>query len=95
MKLETVRDNLKRTIYGKEMLLETYENPSVGRHNAGSQMAMTATIEFLKVNIDELKKILADIELCTNDADANSWIENPDRMGGQFTQEEINNASKW
>ena len=24
-----------------------------------------------------------------------SWRDNPDRMGGQFTQEEIDNAGRW
>lgn len=24
-----------------------------------------------------------------------SWRDNPDRMGGQFTQEEIDNSEKW
>jgi hypothetical protein len=24
-----------------------------------------------------------------------SWIRNPDRMGGQFTQDEIDNTSNW
>lgn len=24
-----------------------------------------------------------------------SWRDNPDRMGGQFTQDEIDNAEKW
>jgi len=49
----------------------------------------------LKVNIDELRRILKDVEVCCKKATLDSWKENPDRMGGQFTQEEIDNANKW
>jgi hypothetical protein len=64
MNIQTVADNLRRTIARKEMMLATYENPSVGRHSAGGQAAMTATVEFLKINIDELKRVLQDVEQC-------------------------------
>ena len=95
MNLQTIITNLQNTIAGKEMLLVTYENPSVGRHDVGSRMAMTATIEFLKVNIDELKRILADVEKCVEKDVEQSWRDNPDRSGGQFTQDEIDNANRW
>lgn len=62
MNIQTLAQNLRRTIAGKEMMLATYENPIVGDHSVGSRMAKTATVEFLKINIDELKKILADVE---------------------------------
>ncbi len=85
MNIYTVRDNLKNTIADKEELLalcpETEKNINIRA--------------FLKVNIDELKRILQDVEVCCEKATEQSWRDNPDRSGGQFTQEEIDNASKW
>ena len=79
----TVRDNLKNTIAGKEqMLAEKIERNEQGWFNSTSEIvANRATIEFLKINIDELKKILADVEKCCETAAANSWI-GVDRQGG-------------
>ena len=95
MNIETVAQNLRNTIAGKEMLLATYENPLVGRQDAGGRMAMDMMIEVLKMNIGELKRILEDVEKCVADDVEQSWRDNPDRMGGQFTQDEINNLEKW
>lgn len=94
MNLSTVITNLKNTIAGKEkMLAATQENYRLSSMAEG--MALTATIEFLKINIDELKKILADVEVCYEKATADSWALNPDRSGGAFTDEEINRAGEW
>ena len=38
-----------------------------------------------EAQIEKLKKQISD----------DSWITNPDRMGGQFTQDEIDNAGAW
>ena len=95
MNIQTVAQNLRNTIAGKEMMLATYENPSIGRHDVGSRMAMTATIEFLKINIDELKRILDDLVECQVKGVEQSWRDNPDRSGGQFTRDEIDNAGRW
>lgn len=93
MNIYTVRDNLKRTIAGKEKYLsEIYEAREL---NKGSDMASYAVAEFLEVNIDELKKILADVEKCVAKDVEQSWRDNPDRSGGQFTQDEIDNANRW
>ena len=79
----TVRDNLKNTIAGKEqMLAEKIDRNEHGWFNSTSEIVSTrATIEFLKINIDELKKILADVEKCCEKATADSWI-GVDRQGG-------------
>lgn len=61
MNLQTVITNLKRTIAGKEMLLATYENPSV---NPYPKFVKEAMIQFLETNIDELKRILQDLDQC-------------------------------
>ena len=85
MNIQTVAQNLRKTIAGKEELLKEYQclrEPSAVR-------------DYLEVNIDELKRILADVEQCCEKATEDSWRENPDRMGGQFTQEEIDNHGRW
>ena len=105
MNLQTVITNLRRTIAGKEMMLKEYNkavNISVDPLDVGERMAITATVEFLEINIDELKRILQDVEVCAEQnihlhqqLNAASWLINPDRSGGQFTQDEIDNASAW
>ena len=87
MNLQTVAQNLRNTIAGKEMLLDTYKNPSVNPYN---KFAKDAMIDFLEININELKRILQDVESCVAKDVEQSWRENPDRSGGQFTDEEIN-----
>ena len=92
MNISTIVQNLRNTIAGKEMLLDTYKNPSV---NPYPKFVKEAMIDFLEVNIDELKHILADVEKCVEKDIEQSWRDNPDRMGGQFTQDEIDNANRW
>jgi hypothetical protein len=100
MNIHTVRDNLKNTIAGKEKMLKDIKfNMAFGdgswQSDIGKQMALHATIEFLEINIDELKRILKDVEGCVAKDVEQSWRDNPDRSGGQFTQEEIDNANRW
>ena len=101
MNIQTVITNLKNTIAGKEMLLaEKIDRKEHGWFNSTSEIvANRATIEFLEINIDELKRILKDLEQCAADSKEFStwahWQQNPDRSGGQFTEEEINRANEW
>lgn len=78
MNIYTVRDNLKRTIAGKEMLLATYENPEVKAYPKAVRETMSTMLE---ININELKEILKDVEVCCNQALEASWALNPERMG--------------
>ena len=86
MNIHTVAANLRNTIAGKEKMLNdqwnkmAFGDPS-WQGDIGKQMAIQATIEFLKINIDELKRILADVEKCCENATAQSWI-GVDRQGG-------------
>ena len=57
MNIYQVRDNLKNTIAGKEQLLEKYL-----KNLCLAQLPEDATVSFLKINIDELRRILADVE---------------------------------
>lgn len=96
MNIYTVRDNLKNTIAGKEYLLDQYSRALEGDKMLYEQkIAVGAACEFVKINIDELKKILQDVEVCCEKATEDSWALNPDRSGGAFTQNEIDNASRW
>jgi len=98
MNLQTVITNLKNTIAGKEGALDEYNkalNVRVDPLDAGERMAIIATVEYLKINIAELNRILDDLVECQVKGIELSWRDNPDRMGGQFTQDEIDNASKW
>lgn len=72
MKLETVRDNLKDTIKGKEAMLAGLRKDDSAGYYVLSHM--------LEINIEELKKILADVELCIEPKV--SWSGARDRNGG-------------
>jgi hypothetical protein len=98
MNIQTVAQNLRNTIAGKEQALKEYNkalNVQIDPLEVGERMAITATIEFLEINIAELRRILQDVESCVTQDVEQSWRDNPDRMGGQFTQDEIDNATRW
>ena len=98
MNIQTVAQNLRNTIAGKEKYLAECNkalNVQVDPLDAGERMAITATKDFLEINIGELKRILADVESCVAKDVEQSWRDNPDRMGGQFTRDEIDNANRW
>jgi len=66
MNIQTVAENLRNTIAGKEQLLARY-NARLVPHPAPDDVTWFASkyiVEFLEVNIDELKRILQDVELC-------------------------------
>ena len=54
MDIYTVRDNLKNTIKGKELLLKEREE------NFGSSIVNNV----IRINLTELRAILADVEIC-------------------------------
>ena len=93
MNIQTVAQNLRNTIAGKEQYLARLGSTRDMRE--GSAMAIEATRQFLEININELKVILFDVEQCIAKDVEQSWRDNPDRMGGQFSQDEIDNADKW
>lgn len=65
MNISTVATNLRNTIAGKEELLANLKS---------RRIPPEATIKFLEVNIDELKRILQDVEVCIADEiDANKF----------------------
>jgi hypothetical protein len=96
MNIQTVAVNLRNTIAGKEQMLEKTIKARENNDLAQTpDSALYATIAFLQINIAELKRILQDVESCVAKDVEQSWRDNPDRMGGQFTDEEINRGSAW
>ncbi len=98
MNIHTVATNLRNTIAGKEnMLLAVQQERTFVGLRDGEDIALKTTAQFLTINIDELKRILEDVEQCCTQATEQSWRDNPDRMGGQYTQEELYdpNRTNW
>jgi hypothetical protein len=93
MSIQTVADNLRNTIAGKEnmLLFVQQERTFVGLRD-GEDIELRTTAELLELNIGELKRILQDVEQCVAKDVEQSWRDNPDRMGGQFTQDELNES---
>jgi hypothetical protein len=55
MNIQTVADNLRVTIAGKEELLADLK---------GRRITPEVSIHYLEININELKRILQDVEQC-------------------------------
>ena len=65
MNIYAVRDNLKNTIAGKEKYLSQVDSAlAEGLASSQLRIALSTTQEFLAINIDELKRILQDVEQC-------------------------------
>jgi len=64
MNIQTVADNLRNTIAGKEKLLGELRARTGVKRDSVDHIVFVASIEFLKVNIAELKQILNDVEQC-------------------------------
>lgn len=71
MNVYQLRDNLTNTIKNKRELLDAMSDVSFD----------ALVVRFLKINIDELERILVDVEKCCDQSTRESWISNPERMG--------------
>lgn len=78
-----VRDNLIRTIEGKEALLENYNKASLRAQelDTADRITIAAMAGFLSTNLEELRAILKDVTICCNQATEASW-QGVDRQGG-------------
>lgn len=76
----TVRDNLKKTIEGKEAYLARVNEDRMSE-DAHVRMMAYAILKMLEININELKVILFDVEKCCEEWNLMSWEINPERMG--------------
>ena len=63
MNIQTVADNLRKTIAGKVKHQVELEY-ALTLSTMAEGTALTATLEYLKINIDELKRILQDVDQC-------------------------------
>jgi hypothetical protein len=63
MNIQTVKTNLEKTIAGKEQMLAQYRTMTLVLRQDESP-EIYATVKFLEINIDELKRILQDVEQC-------------------------------
>ena len=87
MNIQTVATNLRVTIAGKEELLTELK---------GRRIPPEVSIHYLEININELKRILEDVEQCAKQAADDSWVTNPDRMGGGgWSAEELDPNRGW
>jgi hypothetical protein len=89
MNIHTVKQNLLTTIASKEKFQDEL------RQEVDPSPATKTLLGYLAINLVELRGILADVEVCCEQATEASWALNPDRSGGQFTQDEIDNAGRW
>lgn len=90
-----VRDGLKTEIKSREEQLEALypNNPYTTEFmDDVERTERRVTIEFLTRWIRENKALLSHIEKCCKEDSDASWITNPDRMGGAYTEDEINNT---
>ncbi len=80
MNIHTVRDNLKKTIAGKEVYLAR-ENENRNSNDPSVRLMASTIVRMLEINIDELERILADVEVCCEQHTEMGWMINPERMG--------------
>jgi hypothetical protein len=64
MNIQTVASNLRNTIAGKEKHLNSLRQGLEAELTDGAFMALLTTTQMLEINIDELKRILQDVEQC-------------------------------
>jgi hypothetical protein len=62
MNIQTVAENLRKTIAGKEIQLAQWEAARSWKN--ADQQFVNETVQYLKINIDELRRILQDVEQC-------------------------------
>ena len=63
MNIQTVAENLRNTIAGKEVYLAR-ENENRKSEDAHVRMMAYAVVKMLEINLTELKRILQDVEQC-------------------------------
>jgi hypothetical protein len=65
MDIFTIKSNLENTIAGKEMFLVS-EREKLNSEDAHERMVAYIVVKMLDVNIGELQRILADVEVVAN-----------------------------
>lgn len=91
MNMQTVRNNLKLTIASKEQHLKTLKEDLLCGDYV-NRVVTTSTIEFLQINIDELKRILNDVEQCVSKNP--EFPKNPEFLESDIEEEEVRTLIK-
>ena len=79
MNIQTVAENLRNTIAGKEKYLAEWNNADLTE--TADRIHRTCTVGMLENNIDELKRILQDVDKAVEQYNELGWALNPERMG--------------
>lgn len=80
MKIHEIQENLRNTIAGKEAYLAR-ENENRKSEDAHVRMVAFTVVKMLEINIDELQRILADVDKAVEQYNELGWALNPERMG--------------
>ena len=82
MNIQTVRDNLRNTIAGKEQLLEEYQAILTETcHGPVTRAGYAGGVQMLEINIGELKRILQDVEQLVPYREADAGAYGPEYQG--------------
>jgi hypothetical protein len=89
MNIYTLRDNLKKTIKGKQAYLKAFK-----ADDHEYKVVRESMIQFIEVNLEELRKILADVEVCCEQArEANdAWQRGYDQ--GRYDPDFLDDADE-
>ena len=94
MNIQTVAENLRNAIAGKDQSIAEWQNADIVE--TADRIHRASIVGMLEVNIAELRRILKDVEQCVKQESDDSWITNPDRMGGGgWTAEELDPNRGW
>lgn len=67
-KLDVVISNIQNTIIGKQRLLDIWDKMEMDPTKPiGEQLAISASVQYLKDNVGELNRILVDLEEARKD----------------------------
>lgn len=101
MTLDEVIATLDTTIQGKQQMLTEFSK-AAPVSDPVRNMVVTATCEFLRINLTELNNIREHLLMVKEaaaqeqrQAHEDSWRANPDRTGGSYTSEEIAASREW
>lgn len=96
MNIEILIYQLTEMIDSKTALLEKERAETPNNQNdklVDALDLMVVDLEYLRLKIHELSESLTVSKYNCNQV--SSWHSHPDTMGGQFTQQEIDNSTSW
>lgn len=73
MNIHKVRDNLEQTIYGKEIFMSALQDSLHLISDVSALAELEMMLKMLELNIQDLRKILADLEKCSEKVEYDSF----------------------